>query len=139
MPDVSYQLELGYLRDAATGDPFPGLWVVVGHPGGDGVLEIQCHLDSGTEISLFDGQIAKGIGLELDRGEVQVYSSSTGAELRARLHRVRLGNKELGEHEMTIGFSERRIVRNLLGRDFFSLFQIGFREKHTTLLLAAES
>jgi len=113
--------------------------VVVGHPDRHAELEIQCHLDSGTELSLFDGQIAKGIGLELDRGEVQVYSSSTGAALRARLHRVRLGNKELGEHEMTIGFSERRIVRNLLGRDFFSLFQIGFREKHTTLLLAPES
>ena len=75
MPDVSYGLELGHLRVAATHvGPFPGLRVVVGHSDHHGELEIQCHLDS---------------------GEAQGYSSSTGAELKARLHRVRLGNKSL--------------------------------------------
>ena len=49
MPDVSYELELGYLRDAATGE---GLWVVVGHPDRDGELEIQCHLDSYGDIAV---------------------------------------------------------------------------------------
>jgi len=44
------------------------------------------------------GRIALGIGLELQRGEVQVYSTSTGAKVMARLHRVRLTHEELGDH-----------------------------------------
>ena len=53
MPDVSYRISLDYLRDPETGDPFPGLWIAVSHPNGDSELEVQCHLDSGAEVSLF--------------------------------------------------------------------------------------
>ena len=78
-------------------------------PDGDGALEIQCHLDSGAEVSLFDGEIAHGIRHE-----------------------------ELGEHELRVGFSEQRQARNLLGRDFFNLFRIGFRERQSILLFEPE-
>ena len=70
--------------------------------------------------------------------EVLYYRSSTGAELVARLHKVRLVHDSLGSHELTVGFSERRIARNLLGRDFFDLFQIGFREHHSKILFSHE-
>ncbi len=138
MPEVSYRISLDYLRDSVTGDPFPGLWVAVGHPDGDGELEIQCHLDSGAEVSLFDGEIAHGIGLELQSGAAQSYSTSSGATLAARLHRVRIRHEELGEHELRVGFSEQRLARNLLGRDFFNLFRIGFRERQSILLFEPE-
>ncbi len=133
MPEVSYRISLDYLRDSVTGDPFPGLWVAVGHPD-----EIQFHLDSGAEVSLFDGEIAHGIGLELQSGAAQSYSTSSGATLAARLHRVRIRHEELGEHELRVGFSEQRLARNLLGRDFFNLFRIGFRERQSILLFEPE-
>ena len=138
MPDVSYRISLDYLRDPETGDPFPGLWIAVRHADGDSELEVQCHLDSGAEISLFDGEIAHGIGLELQLVGAQNYSASSGAKLAARLHRVRLSHEELGEHELRVGFSEQRLARNLLGRDFFNLFRIGFRERQSTLLFEPE-
>ena len=138
MPEVSYRISLDYLRDPETGDPFPGLWMVVGHPDTRRELEVQCHLDSGAEISLFDGQIANGIGLGLQRGDVQVFSTSSGGHLAARLHRVRLQHEDLGEFELRVGFSEQQLSRNLLGRDFFNLFQVGFQERRSTLLFSTE-
>ena len=95
-------------------------------------------MDSGAELSLFDGQIALAIGLELQRGVVQVYGTSSGATLMARVHHVRLTHKELGDDDLRVGFSEQPIARNLLGRDFFGLFQIGFWESQSTLLFSPE-
>ncbi len=138
MPDVSYRISLDYPRDPRTGDSFRGLWIGVGQLGTNSELEVQCHLDSGAELSLFDGQIARGIGLELQRGVVQAYGTSSGATLMARLHRVRLSHEELGHHELRVGFSEPPIARNLLGRDFFGLFQIGFWESQSRLLFSPE-
>lgn len=138
MPDVSYRISLDYLRDPETGHPFPGLWIAVSPPEGGGELEVQCHLDSGAEISLFDGEIAHGIGLELQSGRAQRYGTSSGVMLTARVHRVRLAHEELGEHELLVGFSQQRLARNLLGRDFFSLYRIGFHERQSTLLFAPE-
>jgi hypothetical protein len=34
-----------------------------------------------------------------------------------------------------VGFSSGEIHRNLLGRDFFNLAQIGFRERHLTFFI----
>ena len=138
MPDVSYRISLDYPRDPRTGDSFPGLWTGVGRPGNKSELAVHCHLDSGAELSLFDGQIALGIGLELRRGEVKAYGASSGATFLARLHRIRLSHVELGEHELRVGFSEQPIARNLLGRDFLRLFQIGFWESPSTLLFTPE-
>ena len=53
-------------------------------------------------------------------------------------HRVRLSHEELGHHELRVGFSEQPIARNLLGRDFFGLFQIGFWESQSRLLFSPE-
>ena len=43
---------------------------------------------------------------------------------------MRLFHGDLGEFELEIGFSESPIRRNILGRDFFNLLQIGFRERY---------
>jgi hypothetical protein len=138
MVDVSYDQELEYLRDSERGKPFPGLWIVLSGMDHERELEVMAHLDSGTETSLFDGQIGRAIGLDLSSAEILVFRSSTGAELAARLHAVRLAHDKLGEHDLTIAFSEHRITRNLLGRDFFNLFQIGFRERHLKILFSVE-
>jgi hypothetical protein len=139
MVEVSYGQELDYLRDSETGKPFPGLWIVVGNLSNNRQLEVQAHLDSGTEKSLFDGQIAKAIGVNLGDCEVLLYRSSTGAELVARIHKVQLVHEKLGARELMVGFSERGIARNLLGRDFFDLFQIGFRERYSKIYFSPEA
>lgn len=138
MPDVSYPFRLDYLRDPVTGQPFPGLWLAVRHPVESKQLEVQCHLDSGAEVSLFDGQIGKAIGLELQDGDSLTFSSTTGAEIVGRRHSVRIGHPELGVRPLEVAFSEAPILRNLLGRDFFGLFQIGFRERQSALMFAPE-
>ncbi len=138
MVEVSYAHELDYLRDSVSGDPFPGLWIVV-RSSADRALEIQAHLDSGAERSLFDGQIAKAIGLPTENGERIYFRSTTGADIAAVSHRVQLAPEKLGECELAVGFSDREIARNLLGRDFFDFFRIGFREHHTKVLFSPEA
>ena len=75
MIGVSYEHELDYLRDPQSGNPFPGLWIVVRDIGANRELEVQAHLDSGAERSLFDGQIGKAIGLELGTGDALHFRS----------------------------------------------------------------
>lgn len=91
-------------------------------------VDVDAFLDSGTNYSLFDGQLADAIGLDLMAGRPRQYYSTTGAEVDARCHRVLLQRPGLGTFALEVGFSTSRIARNLLGRDFFSLVQIGFRE-----------
>lgn len=52
----------------------------------------------------------------------------TGQRLEARSHRVQLRHESLGDFELEIGFSTGHISRNVLGRDFLNLVQVGFRE-----------
>lgn len=73
------------------------------------------------------------------RGAALIFISTTGEEIVARLHRVRIDHERLGERLLEVAFSEAPVVRNLLGRDFFGLFQIGFRELQSTLLFAPET
>ncbi len=138
MPTVAYERELDYLRDRRTGSSFPGLWLVVRGLRGQNALEIQAHLDSGTERTLLDGQVGKAIGLDLHTGGVIHFRSATGALLTARLHPVVLAHDDLGERELTVAFSEASLARNLLGRDYFNLFQIGFRERQFKILVTPE-
>jgi len=55
----------------------------------------------------------------------------------ARLHGVIASHPDLGPFHLTVGFSQGPIRRNLLGRDFFSLMQIGFREHYSAFYLTA--
>jgi hypothetical protein len=66
---VSYAHELEYLRDSVTGELFPGLWIVIRNLEDGRELELQAHLDSGAERSLFDGQVARALGLPIEGGE----------------------------------------------------------------------
>ena len=139
MPEVSYRISLDYLRDPETGEPFSGLWMVVVHPGQASRARSPVPLGLGCRsFAVRPGQIAHGIGLGLQRGDVQVFSASSGAKLAARLHRVRLRHEDLGEFELRVGFSESNSRANLLGRDFFNLFHVGFQERRSTLLFSPE-
>ena len=94
----------------------------------DQAVETAAYLDSGTELSLFNGDIARSIELDLLAGQPKTYQSTSGAAIEARLHRVRLSHAILGDFDLEVGFSLSRISRDLLDRDFFNCIQIGFRE-----------
>jgi hypothetical protein len=93
-------------------------------------LDIDAYLDSGAERSLFEGWITRAIGLDLLAGRTIPYASLTRQTIEGRLHPVRLSHPSLGHFELEVGFSTGNISRNILGRDFFNLIQVGFRENH---------
>jgi hypothetical protein len=130
VPIVSYTHQLNYLYGPDQ-RPFPGLVLQLlglGHP--QQALETDAYLDSGAERSLFDGWIATALGVDLLSGRRILYRSTAGREVEGRLHQVELSHPDLGTFQLEVGFSTEPIRRNLLGRDFFNLIQIGFRERH---------
>lgn len=125
---VSYTYEFNY-RTSESGVAFPGLTIVVCNSTDDTkALEIEVHVDSGASLSLFDGDIASAIGLDLLAGAPQDYAGTRGAPIAARMHTVTLLHQELGDFTFPVGFSTDPIRRNLLGRDFLARIQVGFRE-----------
>jgi hypothetical protein len=99
-------------------------------------VEIEAYLDSGAQRSLFDGSIARMVGLDLLAGRRLQLATAAGTGLEAFVHAVGLSHPELGQFELEVGFSSGHVRRNLLGRDFFNLVQIGFRERHSLFYLS---
>lgn len=98
-------------------------------------MDTDGYLDSGCQASLFEGSIASIIGLDLLAGEPKLYAPLSGPGIEARLHSIRLSHPDLGNFDLKVGFSLTRIPRNLLGRDFFNLMQVGFRERRLTFYM----
>jgi hypothetical protein len=134
---VSYDHEFPYPYDDS-GESYPFLQVQLINPTDPSrTVEVDAHVDSGCGRSLFNGELAAAIGLQFMNGQAYKYSSTSGNGLSARLHQVTVSHPELGRFQLEVGFSEKRIWRNLLGRDFFALIQIGFRERHSTFYVTA--
>jgi hypothetical protein len=89
----------------------------------------------GTPPSLFNGFIIQALGVELQNNNPKPYRSTVGDTITGYMHHVRLLLPEVGGFDLEVGFSDRRIQRNLLGRDFFNLVQIGFRERQLQYFL----
>jgi hypothetical protein len=90
--------------------------------------DVDCYLDLIAYRSLFNGQIATLLGIDLSKGNSTTYKSTFGITIEATLHKVYLTHPVLGSFLLEVGFSKFPITRNLLSRDFFNLLQIGFRE-----------
>jgi hypothetical protein len=133
---VQYEHEFPYPYDE-DGRRYPRLTVRVLNAANPtrGAIDVDAYLDSGAERSLFDGAIGRVIGIDLLSGEQKRYESTIGSSIPATLHAVRLEHLDVGAFELTVGFSSSRIKRNLLGRDFFNLAQIGFREHHLAFFI----
>lgn len=124
---VNYLREFNY-REFQEGQS-PVLQLQVFHPdNSENKIDVDVYLDSGTQRSLFNGFIIASLGITLINGKIQRYSTTAGNVIEAYLHRVRLTLPDVGDFNLEIGFSSNTIRRNLLGRDFFNLAQIGFRE-----------
>ena len=135
MITVDYQHEFGYTAAGHSSAPLVSLRAstVVARTVS---VDIDAHLDSGAERSLFDGALASMLGLDLLSGRPLRFAATAGPPLEARVHRLRLWNEMLGGFDLDVALTTQHIRRNLLGRDFFNLFQGGFRERYLAFYLA---
>lgn len=92
-------------------------------------MDTDAYLDSGAELSLFNGDLLAALEIELINDKPKSYSPTVGNSITGYLHEVRLTVPDIDDFNLEIGFSDVQIRRNLLGRDFFNLVQIGFRER----------
>lgn len=129
MVTVNYLHEFNY-RDFREGRS-PVLQLQVCHPdNSENKIDVDACLDSGAQRSLFNGFLITSLGITLINEKIQRYDSTTGNSIEAYLHYIQLNLPGVGDFNLEIGFSSSMIRRNLLGRDFFNLAQIGFRENH---------
>ncbi len=134
MPTVAYTYQFPY-RQSRADAPFLILPITISNPHQPArAIDAIAYLDSGAQRSLFDGRLARLIGLDLFDGRRLPFASS----IEALLHAVRLSHPELGDFDLELGFSTVPLRRNLLGRDFFNLVQIGFRERRLVFYVTPE-
>jgi len=88
----------------------------------------MAHLDTGAQRTLFDGEIAETLGINIFSGKKILFRLTSGGSFGAREHDVVLSHPSIGRLSMTACFSEQPIRRMLLGRDFLELLQVGFRQ-----------
>jgi len=139
VPTVTYAYQFPY-RLSSAGGAFPILPIRIINPHQPArAVDAIAYLDSGAQRSLFDGTLARLIGLDLFHGRRLRFASATGMSIEALLHPVRLSHPEIGDFDLEIGFSTVPLHRNLLGRDFFNLVQIGFRERHLLFYVTPEA
>lgn len=104
---------------------FPALPIgLIGPRGQEDLLAI---VDTGAAYSLFDGNRAAAIGLDLMSG-IPIRLGGLAGSLLARLHRVTL--EIFGSwFDCEVAFSEQQIERELLGRhQLFNMARFAFRE-----------
>jgi hypothetical protein len=140
MISVSYTHELPYVY--GRGRPRPTLRLEIRsipHP--TLAIETQADLDSGTDSTIFRGDLCSVIGLELMRGRETTFQTAlvNRESLVARVHRVKLVHELLGEFEMEAAFATEPIGRNLLGLDFFNVVQIGFQDRQSRMCFERQS
>ena len=128
----SYEFPYGYYAERRV----PQIPVRISNPSLPGrAVDVDVHFDSGAERSLFNGDFASALEIDLFGGPDQPYESLSGNRISGRLHGIKIFHPQLGEFPLVVGFSTQPIHRNILGRDFFNLIQIGFRERYLSFLI----
>ena len=91
-------------------------------------------VDSGADRSLFDMEVGKDIGLDIESGEVEYFGGIGGSRVEAFVHKVRLQVAEIEKAvEVPIGFTKNLGVSGILGQEgFFDAFRIKFEKDHDT-------
>jgi hypothetical protein len=136
---VIYVHSFSYSIDEFSGKSFPGLEFRISLPEAiDPAIDINAYLDTGAELSIFDGALLiPRLGIDLMTGREVRLKAAAGFGISARIHRLALSHVQLGRFILDAAISTVPIARNLLGRDFFEQIQIGFREFHDTFLITA--
>lgn len=99
------------------------------------LIDSSALIDSGATVSIFRGEVADALGIEIEKGK-QLYLGGVGGHIKGYLHELEIeaaGKKFI----CPIVFSREYLVSfNLLGRqEFFKRFKITFEENKNRLKL----
>ena len=91
-------------------------------------------VDSGADRCLFDIEVAKDIGLNIENGQVEYFGGIGGNRMKAFVYNVQLQVADIEKTvEVPIGFTENLGVSGILGQEgFFDAFRIKFEKDHDT-------
>ena len=89
-------------------------------------------VDSGADRSLFDVEVGKDIGLNVESGEVEYFGGIGGSRVQAFVHKVQLQVVDIEKTvEVPIGFTKNLGVSGILGQEgFFDQYRIKFEKDH---------
>lgn len=92
-------------------------------------------IDSGADLSLFSAELAKEIGLDLEKGIKTLFSGIEGGQVVAYLHKIKVQIMGMTEMlEIFAGFTYAKGVTAILGQEgFFDAFKIKFDRRHNTI------
>lgn len=92
-------------------------------------------MDSGADKCLFNDALAEEIGLDLEKGEKEIFSGIEGGQTVAFLHKIQLQIVGMEEKiEITAGFAKTPGIFAILGREgFFDAFRIKFERDHNII------
>lgn len=109
----------------------PIISVVLTHKESTSIVAI---VDSGADKSLFDAEVGKDIGLDVESGEVEYFGGIGGSRINAFVHRVQLQVIDIDKTiEIQVGFAENLGISGILGQEgFFDAFRIKFEKDHDT-------
>ncbi len=95
---------------------------------------IMALVDSGADRCLFDAEVGKDIGLNVESGEVEYFGGIGESRVKAFVHKVQLQVVDIDKTvEVPIGFTMNLGVSGILGQDgFFDAFRIKFERDHDT-------
>lgn len=131
MVRVDYDLDFNYREYANQRGPFLPITLI----GPTGKVDTLALVDSGAQGTLFQGQLASIIGVQLLEGGPEIFSGLGGGSVNARMHKISV---EINGYTIDVeaGFSMDPIARNLLGATFLEHVQFGVRKKHEKFFIA---
>jgi hypothetical protein len=98
-------------------------------------IEVLALIDSGADKCLFNAQIGREIGLEVEKGKPETFMGIEGGRLIAYVHKIKLqvvGIENIIEIEA--GFVDSPAADAILGQEgFFDAFKIKFEKDHNII------
>lgn len=100
--------------------------------GPKGSVNVDALIDSGADRCLFNAELGREIGLDLEKGEKEIFSGIEGGKIGAFLHKIQLQVIGIEKKiEIITGFADAPGIFAVLGQDgFFDAFRIKFEKDH---------
>ncbi|HWP55089.1 MAG TPA: aspartyl protease family protein [Pyrinomonadaceae bacterium] len=108
--------------------PFHRPYLIVRLTHGTKHKDVIALVDSGADLCLFQSDIGKLIGIDVERGSELAFEGVSGATATAYLHRISLTVRGMSSISLDVGFTDSMAVgTGLLGQQgFFEQFRVGF-------------
>jgi len=96
---------------------------------------VDALIDSGADKCLFNSEIAKEIGLILEKGDAEYFGGIEGGKIKSFVHKIQLQIVGLDKKvEVSAGFIKDLKVSAILGQEgFFDAFKIKFEKDHNCI------